>query len=232
MYFVDPGLLIVADGAGCRKIRSIEAAEEQTKSSADSCKQDIFDLLSETLAWDPPHTQKPVLLLADSMGRCIPITDSVIEPVVKIDYRFDQMAADIMADIVQVQHKHVIIWSGSKTLDLKMDRILKDLKQLINVIQARSNAMVHVSSVIPQPRDHHKSQGKIAQFNSQLKSVVQQFQDVTPKVGFINSHLIYLDQNLDIIRPIVDNFEDGFHLNLHGAHRLRQQWLAYLGIKK
>lgn len=62
--------------------------------------------------------------------------------------------------------------------------------------------------------------------------VVAEFQMVTNCVQFLQAHWIYLDEKLDIIRPIVDNFEDGYHLNLHGAHRLRQFWLTELGLKK
>lgn len=237
LIFADAGLLIVADGDGRRTITPgllTSPVQEQIKPFRGSCGQDLFELFSESASWEQPQTQKPVLLLADSMGRCIPITDSVIEPVVKVNYTFEQMAADIAAGVVQLQHRFVIIWSGARQLNTaNLEELMNNLKVLINIIRVKNkNIQVHISSIIPQPQDHHNLQHKIACFNSQLKAVVQQYKDMLPKVIFIHSHLIYLDDNLDIIRPIVENFEDGFHLNLHGAHRLRHQWLAHLGVTK
>lgn len=237
LCFAD-GFLIVADGDGHREITlkmfNKVVLGEQGTFTGGVCRQELFDLFEEPVQWEQLQTQKPVLLLTDSMGRCIPITDSVIEPVVKVTYTFDQMAADIAADVVSLQHKFVIIWSGAKEVaNLDGMECIKNLKALINIIRVKNkNIQIYVSAIIPQPRDHHSLQHKIAQFNSHLKATVQDYKTMSPKVGFIHSHLIYLDDNLDIIRPIVENFEDGFHLNLHGAHRLRHQWLAHLGVNK
>lgn len=225
--------MIVADGDGRRAIKQKQTDElwgEQSSSSEGVYGQDLCDLFSETL----PQTQKPVLLLSDSMGRCIPSTDSVIEPVVKMNYTFEQMETDIAAGVISLQHKFVIIWAGAQVVQTAdQEDSMKNLQALINIIRVKNkNIQVYVSSIIPQPRDHHSLQHKITHFNNQLKMVVQQYKEFSPRVGFIHSHLIYLDDKLDIIQPIVENFEDGFHLNLHGAHRLRHQWLAHLGVNK
>lgn len=42
--------------------------------------------------------------------------------------------------------------------------------------------------------------------------------------------LILSDQNLDIVRPVVENFADGLHLNVQRTHRLRQFWIKELGL--
>lgn len=231
--FVDPGFLIVADGAGRRAVKQPEV-KEQMKSTPGSCKQEIMDLLTETLECNQPMLQRPVLMLADSMGRCIPATDSVIRPMVKDTYPFDLMAEDVASGLVSLQHRWVVIWSGAHQVGTaEVEEIMADLKALVNIIRVKNkNIQICVSSVVPQPKDQRNLQSKIATFNNALKDVVAQCRADRIKVQFVPTHLIYLDEQLDILRPITDNYEDGFHLNIHGAHRLRQFWLRELGLAK
>lgn len=236
LTFVGSGFLIVADGDGRRQISQTAGKPDtmSTNSTKDTSKGEILDLLTETLACTQPSLQRPVLLLADSMGRCIPATDSVILPVIKPEYRFDQMAEDIAAGAVSLSHRFVVIWAGARSVaDPGFKELMVDLKALLNIVRIKNREIqVFVSTVIPQPRDQRNLQSRIATFNNELRGVVAEFQGTRTKVGLLQSHLIYLDEQLDIIRPIVDNFEDGFHLNLHGAHRLRQFWLSEMGLSK
>lgn len=233
----DTGLLIVADGDGRRTIKPVETNlgedTQSIKSSNGASKGEILELLVETLGCDQPRVQRPVLLLADSLGRCIPQTDSVLFPVVRDDYPFGRMAEDVASGRIPLDHKIVIIWSGAAYVGQDTSPVFADLKALINIIRVKNrDIQVYVSTILPQPRDQRNLQSKIAAFNSELKTVVADFKAVKSDVVLLQSHLIYLDDKLDIVRPIVANFEDGYHLNLHGTHRLRQFWLNELGLSK
>lgn len=231
--------MIVADGVGRRAVKNVETEGDRTSESRKSSpgssnKADLMDLWAETLATDQPQIQRPVLLLADSLGRCIPQTDSVIRPIVKDTYQFDTMAQDIASGLVSLDHKYVIIWAGAHQVGTAVaEQMMVDLKALVNIIRVKNrNIQIFISSIIPQPRDQRNLQSKIATINNEMKMMVAEYKQVKFQISFLQSHLIYLDEKLDIIRPIVDNFEDGFHLNLHGAHRIRQFWLNEIGVNK
>lgn len=119
-----------------------------SRSSNGSSRGEILDLLVETLECDQPKVQRPVLLLADSLGRCIPETDSIIQPVVKQDYPFGRMAEDVAAGKVDLHHRMVIIWSGAAQVEAELDVLLGDLKALINIIRVKNkHIQVFVSSI-------------------------------------------------------------------------------------
>lgn len=178
---------------------------------------------------DPPIIQKPVLLLADSMGQCIPSTDTMIQVIVKENYTWSQMKSDVSEGRVNLQHKFVIIWAGAQSVDtLKLDKVLSDVKELVDAIFIKnSNIQICVSAVLPQPKNQHRLQEKINLINQDLKTLAASLD-----IKFLQADEIYMDDSKDIIRPIVDNFEDGFHLNLHGAHRLRKFWMRLLALSK
>lgn len=236
-FFTGSGLLVTADGDGHRTTTQVAVAEgiavQQRTSTGGALASDLVDLWSGS--WEEgPATQKPVLLLADSMGRCIPVTDSVFHQRVQHEYAFDQMAEDVAKGVVALQHKNIIIWAGADGIaSANTEAALEDLKALINIIRAKNkNIAVFVSTVLPQPKNQQHLQCKIAQFNDILKQAAAEFYHNGGRVELLQSHMLYLDESLDIVRPITDNFEDGFHLNIHGTHKLRAFWVRKLSLSK
>lgn len=179
----------------------------------------------------PTVERKPVLLLADSMGGCISQSDQYITPVVKSSYNYDWMATDVVEDVVNLQrYKNILIWAGSHAIhQLDLDNVHADLKGLINVIQPRnSKAFIYVSTLIPKPRENHLTAPRFARYNNTIREVVSLFSKAGEKTFCLDSESVFLDEKGDIMRPIVENFHDGFHLNGNGAQKLRQFWLCNL----
>lgn len=195
-----------------------------------SVSRDGIDLLDfEEDSGVPPITQKPVLLLSDSMGRCIPATDSVFQVVTKMGYTWWQIARDITEGRINLRHKHVIIWAGADSVsDIRTEKKLTDVHLLVDAILAK-NPSIHIcfSALVPQPKNQHLLQEKINSVNEQLHKATTE-----AKVTFLAAHSVYLDKNMDIVCPIAQNYEDGFHLNLHGAHRIRKYWVSSLSLSQ
>lgn len=182
----------------------------------------------------PPSLKRPVLLLGDSMAQCIPITDSVFMPVTKDSYQFEHILRDINNDLIDVQYKHIVVWAGAHAIhSVKLAEVPAHLKALANAIWSRnSSAHVFVSSLLPKPRENHIAGDLIVAYNRGIKTAVNFLKQQGSLISYLQSHSLVLDQDRNILRLIIDNFEDGFHLNLHGAHRLRKFWLQQLGLNK
>lgn len=151
--------------------------------------------------------------------------------VVKPAYNFEWMAKDIVDGVVNVQrYENIVIWAGAHSIhQTDLDQVEADLKGLVNVIFPRNRrTTVYVSTLIPKPRQNHLTAPKFQRYNSSLQRVVSDFQKSGQKVFCLDSDRVFLDQNNDIVRPIIDNFDDGFHLNLNGARKLQEFWLKNL----
>lgn len=174
------------------------------------------------------------MLLADSMGQCIPSTDSVIKTVVRDKWEFEHLQRDIADNKVNVGYKNIIIWMGAQCVGTSdTESVGEDISDLINTIRIRNgSADIYISSILPQPKQQRQLHNRILNFNRAVKTAVLDLQQQGSDIHYLPMHGVYLDQNRNIIHPIVENFEDGFHLNLHGAHRLRQFWLQKLGLSK
>lgn len=228
---VADGILIVADGSGRRKIVKSEITVGQKQLTyTSSASLGGVDLLSQELdLWDPPATQKPVLLLSDLMGKCIPVTDSVIQVRTRDNYDCVQMVEEVVNNKLDLHRRFLIVWTGAQEMDTVVpDQFIADVQALVSAVRTKNrDVIICVSAVLPQPRNQHSLQRKINRLNTELGQTAADGQ-----FKFLPAQEVYLDQDGDIVRPIVDNFEDGFHLNLHGAHRLRRFWLNKLGLVK
>lgn len=207
---------------------------EQRPCLGGSSSMDLAELQLSEFCASPPERQKPVLLLADTMGTCIPVTDSVIRVVMQDNWTLSQVQSDVALNKINVGHKHIIVWVGSTMVKNNVeDQVFQELQDLMESIKLRSRAaVVYISSILPQPKHQRSLQEFIIGYNRSVKKAILQLQLQDMDIHWLPTHTVYLDHNKDIIRPIVENFEDGMHLNLHGAHRLRQFWLQRLGISK
>lgn len=179
----------------------------------------------------PIVERKPAIILADSMGGCFLQTDQFFVPVVKAAYNYDWMAKDIVDDVVGVQrYKNVIIWAGAHAIHhMDLEQVESDLRGLINVLVPRNRkAIIYVSTLIPKPRENHLTSPMFQRYNQSIQKVVLDFQKTGQEVFCLNSDRLFLDQNNDIVRPIIDNYHDGFHLNYGGAQKLRDFWVQTL----
>lgn len=181
-----------------------------------------------------PTLKRTVLLLGDSMAQCIPCSDAVFMPVTKDGYRFEQIAEDIALDLIDVQYKIIIVWAGAHAIhNIKLAEVPAHLKKLVNAIRIKNAlAQIYVSSLIPKPRQNHLVEDLIVAYNRGIKTAIAFIQQQGGRVHYLPSHSLFLDQEKQIVRPITDNFEDGFHLNVHGAHRLRKFWMQQIGLNK
>lgn len=216
--------------------RTVSAAEfvggrqlQKSLSLASGVGDDLLMDNSEMMPWEAPVKQKPVLLLTDAMGECIPRTDSIFQVIAKDRYSWDQMLNDVVAGKLNLSHKYTIIWTGAQQLDWALTQnVAAKVRSLSRAMLLKNSQMrICVSAVLPQPRDQHSSHSKIEGLNQQLKQAA-----VENGLIYLEADSVYLDENGDIVRPIVDNYEDGFHLNLHGAHRLRKFWVQQLSLPK
>lgn len=176
----------------------------------------------------PAVEKKPVVLLADSMGTCFTPLDHYFTPVVKDSYNFDSMATDVVEEVVIIKrYKNIVVWAGAHAIHrIDLEQVEADLKGLLNVVMPRNRkATVYVSNLIPKPRENHLTAPRFARYNEIIKKVVADFQAMGQQVYLLDSESIFLDAAGDIVRPIIENFEDGFHLNCNGAQKLRQYWL-------
>lgn len=193
------------------------------------------DLLSgpRSLPGSPVSVQRRmVLLIADSMGEVFDQGDSLIMPVVKAAYTAERVVQDVTSDLVNLQYDNIIIWLGSHTIHrTDFTRVVDDFKTLVNVIRARNNnAVIAISTLIPKPRENHQTEQPFANYNALLERVVGSFQSPLEQVYLLTSHKVFLDSQGDIIRPIIDNFHDGFHLNTNGMAKLRNYWIKQLAL--
>lgn len=127
----------------------------------------------------PVVEKKPVLVLADSMGEFLSVTDQYFTPVVKASYNYEWMAQDVVDDVINVQrYKNILIWAGAHAIhQLDMEQIELDLKGLINVIVPRNRkAIIYISTLIPKPRENHLTTPKFRNYNSTIKRVVLEYQ--------------------------------------------------------
>lgn len=181
-----------------------------------------------------PRLKRPVLLLGDSMAQCIPSSDSVFMPVTRTSYTYAQMTDDINQGLVDIDYKQIVVWAGAHAIHhVKLAEIPAQLKLLINTIWLK-NALAHifVSSLLPKPRENHIAGDLIVAYNRGIKTALSVLKQQGGRVQYLPSHELVLDKDRKIVRPIIDNFEDGFHLNLHGAHRLRKFWMQQIGLNK
>lgn len=224
----------MTDGVGNRAVSKTKGDPETPIKSTGGLSQDLLDLGFENFQKSLPVRQKPVCLLADSMGQCIPVTDSVIQATINEKWSFTAMEEDVRQGKVLVEAQNVIVWAGAHHLKGHLDeRISEDLVKLCQVLHSKKQVLkIFISAILPQPRQHHQVAGMIQVCNDLIQETVLNLQQQGLLVQFLATHQLYLDHNRDIVRPITENFEDGFHLNLHGAHRLRQFWLKQLGLSK
>lgn len=202
-------------------------AHQQWKFSPGASTDGIDLLGADEDIWAPPIIQKPVLLVADEMGACIPSSDSVFQVVVNPEYTWTRISEDIQAGKLNLNHRHIIIWCGMKQVQ-DSDALVatQELMDLTQVIASKNFAIkVHFSAVLPQPKNEHLLKERIALVNRRLQAAAKQL-----GATFLATDQIYLDHNGLIVRPIVNNYEDGLHLNLHGAHRLRKFWIKSLAL--
>lgn len=69
-------------------------------------------------------------------------------------------------------------------------------------------------------------------FNRGVKAAVNYIQQQGYEVQYLTTHKLFLETDNTLSRPIIDNFDDGFHLNVHGVHKVRKFWLQQLGLSK
>lgn len=182
----------------------------------------------------PEKLRRQVLLIGDSMGRCLPESDAVFLPVLRDDYQFSSIARDIVAGNLDIQYRYIIIWAGAHAIHhVKLSDVPADLKSLVNVIRNRNPTVrLFISSLLPKPRENHLTEQLMISFNRGIKAAISYIRNQGYDIQFLQSHLLVLDDNKQLLRPIIDLFEDGFHLNVHGAHKLRRFWLQQLGLTK
>lgn len=223
----DLAVLMVGDTSSKRRVFEDEVSIKEKELIKWSNFTNIVSPLDEIV---PPMPRKPVLLIADSMEQCIQYTDRDILPVVKQDYTFNTIAADIVNDVINVRYDNIIIWAGAHSIhQVELDTVPDHLKALVNIIRARNaKANIMVSSLIPKPRENHRTQPLFIQYNRMIKQTV--FKSIDAKVFFLQSHRVFLDCDYDIVRPIIDNYSDGFHLNMNGARSLREYWIEQLKL--
>lgn len=230
------GSLIVTTGDGARRVTNLGHSSQTVGSPTSSG-------ISSTLEGEqaqflqgssPVLVRRQVLLLADSMGRCIPTTDATILPVINNHAQFNTIVDDVVQGRVDVQYKNIIVWAGAQAIhQINMNDVPADLKRLVNVIRNRNPSVkLYVSALLPKPRENHLTETLMIAFNRGIKAAVNYIAQQGFSVHFLQSHKLFLDQDNQIVRPIIDSFEDGFHLNLHGAHRIRKFWLQQLGLSK
>lgn len=188
------------------------------------------DISSEKYTFPTVECQ-PAIILADSMGGCFLQTDQYFRPVVKPAYGYEWMAKDIVEEVVNIQrYKNIVFWAGAHAIhQIELDQVEADLRGLINVVVPRNRkALIYVSTLIPKPRENHLTAPRFRRYNDAIQKVVLDFQKIGQEVFCLNSDRIFLDHNNDIVRPIIDNFHDGFHLNYKGAQKLRDFWVQTL----
>lgn len=224
----------MTSGAGRRSITTSSLTVGQQTAFSSGSSTELAELQLREFCASPPERQRPVLLLADSMGQCIPGTDSVIRSVAHHGWTYDKAQTDIAHGRVDINHKNIIVWMGAETVKQQAEaKVLSAIANLLDTIKLRNElAAVYISSILPQPKHQRQLHDFIVAYNRAVKSAVLQLQQQDRDIHYLPTHSVYLDANRDIIRPIVDNFEDGLHLNIHGAHRLRQFWLQKLGLSK
>lgn len=114
-----------------------------------------------------------------------------------------------------------------------MEEVPAQLKSLVNIIRNHNPTVkLFVSALLPKPRENHITEPLIITFNRGVKAAVQYIQHQGFDLQYLPTHKLFLDGNCCIVRPIMDAFEDGFHLNLHGAHSVRRFWMQQLGLTK
>lgn len=225
---LDFGDLVVNAGPGKRTVT------EQNLTIADSTT--LMQQMSSPSSFDGAlHVvpRKPVVLVADSMGDCFLHTDEVFAPTIRSSYTYEWIARDVVEGVVDLQrYSNIIIWAGAHAIHkLEMDQISMDLRGLVNVILPRNpKANVYISTLIPKPRENHITSPLFQQYNKVIQETVAQLANKCNRVYCLNSDTIFLDHNNDIVRPIIDNYLDGFHLNFMGAKKLRNHWLNNLEI--
>lgn len=222
--------MIVPLGPGKRRVK------EEKFTVAESLEFQHSDLLMSTSCSSEyqlvsAFELKPVIMLADSVGSCFLPDDEMIAPIVKMAYNYEWMAKDIVEGVVNIQrYKNIVIWAGAHSIHhIDLAQVERDLKGLINVITPRNKkAVVSISTLIPKPRENHLTAPKFQRYNDAIKNVVLEFQKGGQEVFCLRSDRVFLDTDKDIVRPIMDNFEDGFHLNRNGADKLKQFWIKNL----
>lgn len=227
--------MIKTDGVGNREVTAAEELLAEQMGSSGCSSMHLVELqLAGFDPGSPPVQQKPICLLVDSMGQCIPITDSVIQVVARDDWNFANILSDVLQDKIVINTKNIIVWAGANAVrSAQVKKLSEEMKALCSALKLKNEgANLFVSALLPQPRVQHVVQDMIASVNDMIRNTAVQLQEQGVNVSFLPSHQLYLDKDNDIVRPITDNFEDGFHLNLHGAHRLRQYWLQQLGLSK
>lgn len=174
--------------------------------------------------------RKIAIVLADSMGECFELDDQ-FTLVVKPAYQYEWIARDVVDGVVNInRHRNIIIWAGAHSIhQVELDKVEADLRGLINVIVPRNRkATIYISTLVPKPRENHLTAPRFQRFNEAVQKVALEFQKTGLEVFCLLSDRVFLDHRNDIVRPITQNFDDGFHLNRNGATRLKDYWLGKL----
>lgn len=228
--------MIITAGDGARRVITHSSGVQTLTSPTSSGVSSAVDMdhACGSLDTSPVTVKRQVLLLSDSMGRCIPPTDATILPVINNHYQFSAITEHVVRGNIDIQYKYIIIWAGAQANhQVNMNEVPADLKKLVNVIRNRNPTVkLFVSALLPKPRENHLTQHLMIAFNQGIKAAINYIAQQGFDIQMLQLHKLFLDSDNQILRPIIDSFEDGFHLNLHGAHRLRKYWLQQLGIAK
>lgn len=241
MCILGDGDLIVKAGSGARTVQQETRSINQSRLSRQHRSTPVlldreWDQSTEVglpLCLTPPgRRNRPVLLVADSMGAAFDQSDPIFMPVVRSAYTMDRLCDDVKQGLVDLRYDTMVIWIGSHTIHrAELSTLAQQCKDLVAEIKKRNyDILIAFSTLIPKPRENHLAAEPLARYNATLSSVVQQFDPLMDQVKLIPSHTVFLDENEDIVRPIIANYDDGFHLNLSGAARLRKFWLSQLNL--
>lgn len=230
------GSLIVTAGDGCRSVASVTRDVQNSSSPVCSSfsSQGEPDRDSATSSVSPVTVRKQVLLIGDSMARCFPFSDATFHPVIRDDYQFDSIAQQVVDSTIDIHYKFIIVWTGAHAIhQVKLNEVPAQLKSLVNVIHNRNPTVkLFISSLLPKPRENHLVEHLIVAYNRGIKAAIQYIRQQGFDITYLPSHQLFLDDDKQILRPIIDSFEDGFHLNIHGAHKICRFWLQQLGLVK
>lgn len=228
--------MIVTAGPGPHRVATAVSPAHSNISRSCSSVSSIPEDAGAHLPRDmsPEKVRKQVLVIGDSMVRCLPASDAIFKMVVRDDYQFSTIAQDIVAGVIDIQYKFIIVWAGAHAIHrIDLTDVPAQLKSLVNIIRNRNPTVrIFISALLPKPREYHITETMMIAFNRGIKAAINYIRQQGFDIQYLQSHLLFLDSNRTILRPIIDAFDDGFHLNVHGAHRLRKFWLQQLGLAK
>lgn len=181
---------------------------------------------------DQRYGQQQTMLLADSMGEAFDREDVEMTVIARSAYTAARAAQDVLEGRINLQYENIILWMGAHAIfHVTFSALENDYRKLVDAIRVKNpGALVAVSTLIPKPRDNHHTQQLFQTYNDRLANVVRSYDAVMDKVSLIPSHSVFLDAKGDIVRPIIQNYHDGFHLNDNGVSLLLDFWKQQLAL--